>query len=369
MTKAKDKEQIQKSQIVNEIVVSSLTIGNVSGDTAHDAADSGSPLKIGGKAHTSEPAAVANNDRVNAYFDANGYLMVKSTLSAAASNLVDTNNSTTTPLGGGATFTGTGTDVSPYAAVAVTLYSDVDSGASGMTFQFSTDNSNWDDVHSFTMDVSDSDTRRFQFPVTAQYFRVVYTNGGGGQGAFRVQTILHRNNILTSIHNVGAALTTDRSAQLVRAVIAGETTAGGGSMVNVKVSPSGALTMEAEQATHDNLNANVNLQVGDSDVSTGNPVPVSSKVALTASSPTFDTVGVASAEAVASNGSRTGLVLINTSANTISLGLGAAAVMNRGITLNASGGTWVMDEYTFTTSAVNAIASAGSSNLAIQEFT
>jgi hypothetical protein len=42
------------------------------GDIAHDATDSGNPLKIGGKAATSEPAAVANGDRVNAYFDVNG---------------------------------------------------------------------------------------------------------------------------------------------------------------------------------------------------------------------------------------------------------------------------------------------------------
>ena len=96
---------------------------------------------------------------------------------------------------------------------------------------------------------------------------------------------------------------------------------------------------------------------------------VSTKTALTASSPTFATVGVASAEAVATNGSRTGLVLINTSANAISFGLGATAVLNSGITLNASGGTWVMDQFNFTTAAVNAIAGGASSNLAVQEFT
>lgn len=47
----------------------------VAGDVAHDAADSGNPLKVGGKAHTSAPTAVANGDRVNAYFDANGRLV------------------------------------------------------------------------------------------------------------------------------------------------------------------------------------------------------------------------------------------------------------------------------------------------------
>lgn len=42
---------------------------SVSGDVAHDAADAGEPVKIGGKAVSAEPAAVAANDRVNAIFD------------------------------------------------------------------------------------------------------------------------------------------------------------------------------------------------------------------------------------------------------------------------------------------------------------
>ena len=188
-------------------------------------------------------------------------------------NTIDSNNSTTTPLGGGAAFTGTGTDVSDYASVAITLFADVDGATDGMSFQFSTDNSNWDDTIAFTMDVSDSNTRRFQFPVTAQYFRLVYTNGGGGQSAFRVQTILNRTNILTSIHRVSDSLTTDRSAQLVRAVIAGETTAGGGSMVNVKVSPSGTLTVGAENDTASNFLAEVvGSTAHDAADSTDNPL-------------------------------------------------------------------------------------------------
>lgn len=101
----------------------------------------------------------------------------------------------------------------------------------------------------------------------------------------------------------------------------------------------------------------------------GAPWSVSSKVALTASSPTAATVGVTSAQAVATNGSRKGLILTNTSSTaSISFGLGAAAVLNSGITLTPYG-VWVMDEFTFTTGAINAIASLASTNLAIQEMT
>ena len=41
----------------------------VSGDIAHDAADSGNPVKMGGKARTTNPTAVADADRVDATFD------------------------------------------------------------------------------------------------------------------------------------------------------------------------------------------------------------------------------------------------------------------------------------------------------------
>lgn len=50
------------------------------GDVAHDAVDAGSPLKVGGKTPTlatGYPTAVAQGDRVNAWFDSWGRLLVK----------------------------------------------------------------------------------------------------------------------------------------------------------------------------------------------------------------------------------------------------------------------------------------------------
>ena len=102
-------------------------------------------------------------------------------------------------------------------------------------------------------------------------------------------------------------------------------------------------------------------------VTIGNPT-VSTKNALTAASPTYATVGITSASAVAANANRKGLLLVNTSANYISLGIGAAAVLYSGITLNPSGGAFWMDEYSFSTGAIYAIASGATSNLAIQEL-
>jgi hypothetical protein len=47
-----------------------------SGDIAHDAADSGNPLKLGAKASTLKPAAVSNGDRVNLWSDEYGQLHI-----------------------------------------------------------------------------------------------------------------------------------------------------------------------------------------------------------------------------------------------------------------------------------------------------
>lgn len=48
--------------------------GMVDGDVAHDAADSGNPVKIGGKVSRDPPTAVAVNDRANAWLDPYGRL-------------------------------------------------------------------------------------------------------------------------------------------------------------------------------------------------------------------------------------------------------------------------------------------------------
>jgi hypothetical protein len=140
-------------------------------------------------------------------------------LAAGKNNKVDPNNSSVAQLGNGAAFTGTGTDVSNYATVAITIHSDQDSALDGMQFQFSQDNTNWDDSYGFNLKASQSQTRRFQFPVTAQYFRVVYTNGTTPTTQFRIQTILNRENTLTSIHRVEDVVREDRSAQLTKGVI------------------------------------------------------------------------------------------------------------------------------------------------------
>lgn len=143
---------------------------------------------------------------------------------------------------------------------------------------------------------------------------------------------------------------------------------------NVKLPTQGTGTTEPNIATDDVGGVHYQwckLDVGaiGASVPVAGALPVTSKVDLTPSAPAAASVGVASAQAVAANAARKGLVLVNVSPSArISFGLGAnAAVLDSGITLYP-GGVWVMDEFTYDLGAVNAIASAATTPLSIQEF-
>ncbi len=75
------------------------------------------------------------------------------------------------------------------------------------------------------------------------------------------------------------------------------------------------------------------------------------------------------AQILAGAATRAGLVIVNIGSKNVYLGLGATAVVNSGITLMAGGGTWVMDDRTFYTGAIRAIADTGGSTLSLQQFT
>lgn len=101
------------------------------------------------------------------------------------------------------------------------------------------------------------------------------------------------------------------------------------------------------------------------------PVPISgtvnTKTNLIPSVPTSIIVGVASIQVVAANANRKGLIFVNTSNRRISLGFGATAVLDNGVTLFPES-TYKMGEFDFYTGVVRAIASGNNSNLAIQEY-
>jgi len=82
--------------------------------------------------------------------------------------------------------------------------------------------------------------------------------------------------------------------------------------------------------------------------------------------PTFATVGIISASVGISAGTYHKLCFCNTSVNTISLGFDNPAVSNRGIVLRT--GEKIIIDGPIKCTTVNAVATASSSNLAIQAF-
>jgi hypothetical protein len=112
------------------------------------------------------------------------------TVASTGDGVVSTANSSAVALTTGATFTGTGEDVSIYASVAITVISDAVSAINGLSIEQSSDNTNWDLISAYS--VLASTTQQHTIKPTMQYFRVVYSNADTAQTSFRLQTIFHK---------------------------------------------------------------------------------------------------------------------------------------------------------------------------------
>ena len=235
-------------------------------DAVHSSGDVG-VMSLAVRNDTLAALAGADGDYAPIQVDDRGSIYV------SIPNKISTVNSSTATLGIGATFTGTGEDVSNCGSITVTVDASHDSSASGMTMQFSTDNSNWDDVYTWTYTAADG-SRRFQYPVTAQYFRVVYTNGGTGQSHFRCQTILHSEPVSSSVHRIEDNVDPDRSSTLVKSVVIAQA-AGSGDFVPVQATGGGNFKVAVEEFDTSlpagtnaigKLSANSGVDIGDVDV-------------------------------------------------------------------------------------------------------
>jgi hypothetical protein len=221
-----------------------LSGGGGGTEYTEDAAAAANP--VGGALIGVRDDALATNtvstdgDNIAARYAATGAAYV------SPGNLLSTNNSTTSTLTSGNTYTGTADDCLGYSSVTIHLYANVASGTNGMTFQFCDENTfAQPDTYSYTMAADEN--RRFQFPVTARYFRVVYTNGGTGQTTFIVQTILHATSVSSSVHRLEDNVDSDRSSQLVKAAIVAQAS-GSGDFIPVAANASGKLQVAADVA-------------------------------------------------------------------------------------------------------------------------
>lgn len=106
-------------------------------------------------------------------------------------------NSSANTLAAGATFTGTGENVSNFPSVLTSVKTDQDGT---LYMEFSTDNSNWDSSLSFTVVAGTNEVHRLV--ASKKYFRARFTNtSASNQTYFRLQTMCGNANQLTSALN------------------------------------------------------------------------------------------------------------------------------------------------------------------------
>lgn len=163
-------------------------------------------------------------------------------LKTAETALVDAGNSSTTPLGAAATFTGTGIDAHRLGLATVLVHAEPSSADGTLFLEFSSDNVNWD--RSVSIAVADGTVHppHTVIPI-AQYFRVRYLNGSTIQTVLRLQTVFgNRTKGLTS--RLSQSLSAETDVDNVRAVIVGDS--GGGTFVNVGVTASGNFKVDFE---------------------------------------------------------------------------------------------------------------------------
>lgn len=170
---------------------------------------------------------------------------------------IDSGNTTGTLLGANGVYTGDAFNVTEYAAINVNVVSNVPSATNGVKVEFSGDGVNW--VHSHSTTYSGGSGVGYIFNCEWQFARVVYTNGATAQGSFLLQTIFKLKPVKQSLYTIDQTVSGNMFAELGKNVIIGKTTGGGGGFVDVKVNPSGALTVEAS------LSAGTN-NIGDVDV-------------------------------------------------------------------------------------------------------
>lgn len=137
-------------------------------------------------------------------------------IQASIGSATSTNNTTTTLLSSGATYTGTG-EQNNYPQVAVYLFSNI---AGTLNFEFSVDGVNWHTFPTAGFTVSASIPEFHTAVKLGRYFRVNFVMDSGTQTVFRLYTY-YGNGFLPSNAPIGFTIGTDADAMVVKSVISG----------------------------------------------------------------------------------------------------------------------------------------------------
>ena len=149
---------------------------------------------------------------------------------------VDLLNSTIIPLLASATFTGGAVDILDYSAITILVGADV---TGTLKVQYGPDGIDWHDGESY--DIEAGAEKFFTPPTQSAYYRLVYTNNGTPQTLFFIHSVLKKQSVKWSSHNIDMPITDQDDAEVVKSVLTGKTPSG--IYTNVKVSADGDLTI------------------------------------------------------------------------------------------------------------------------------
>jgi len=174
-------------------------------------------------------------------------------------DVIDTANSSNTPLGGGLAFTGAWTNVLGYLQLQIMVFADQISAIGGFAVQFSSDGVHMDHQHTYTIDANVGET--FQMQCHAQYYRIVYTNGAVAQTAFRMQTILRPAASTGTVLEADEIISGFDDCILTKSILTGQSVLDG-KYINAKMTPDGGLVINQDIVIDANNSSIANLASG-----------------------------------------------------------------------------------------------------------
>lgn len=146
--------------------------------------------------------------------------------------VVSTGNTSTIPLGAGASFTGAAEDVTTYHEVDINLGGAPANAPGTLYFEFSPDGTNWDVSVPLTLD--GPSIVPLTLRVILPFFRVRYINGATPQTEFRLTTVFHKSSGKTLTRFLNQYIDYNEPVENMRAFISGARP--DGSFGNVPVS-------------------------------------------------------------------------------------------------------------------------------------
>lgn len=167
-----------------------------------------------------------------------------STVSLSGSGMECVDNTTTSTLTAGSTYTGTWVDTVEYNVIIIGIIADQDSAVDGLVVEWAHEDggpATQDDV--FT--ISANAGKVFTFSPANRFFRVKFTNGGVDQGVFNLQTVMKKGGFKSSSHRLQDAIVDEDDVELMKAIISGKNP--GGNYVNFTSTTAGNFKVSIEE--------------------------------------------------------------------------------------------------------------------------